>query len=125
MMQAVLRVQEQALGLIMMVLFGRHRRRGMAPETEAGAPETKRLWGWEWLLLPAISPATSILVGALQLPRRPRKKTSERRKSDGNEGSRPRRTLPGDGKPLFGELTMAPLLCSSLQRRRLQASDSG
>ena len=76
MVQAVLQVQEQALSLIMGVgvLLGRHRRRGVVPETEARAPETKRLWGWEWLLpAAALSLATSILVEALQLPRRPRR----------------------------------------------------
>jgi hypothetical protein len=74
--QEVLRVWIQALSLIMVVrvLFGRLRRRGMVPETETRTPETKRLAGWEWLLLVvARSLATSILVEALQLPRRPRR----------------------------------------------------
>ena len=90
MMQAVLRVQEQALSLIIVrFLLGRHRRRGVVPETEARAPETKRLRGWEWLLLPALRLATSISVEALQKPRRLNRSPG----SDASirpEGSRPR-----------------------------------
>ena len=94
MIQEVLRGL-QALGLvrIVRVLFGRLRRRGMVPESETRTPETKRHASWEWLLrVAARRLAKSILVEALQLPRRPRR-IPPCDASLGKGDSRPGRTL--------------------------------
>ena len=86
MMQAVIRVQ-QSLGLIRGVILGRHRRR-LFSEAEARAMVIKRLRGWEWLPLPALSLVTSILVEALLLKPRRLSRSPRSGASIGTEGIR-------------------------------------
>jgi hypothetical protein len=80
----------------------------VVPETEARAPETKRLRGGVWLLLTATGLASFInFGGGSAAVKKAKKGSSERRKS--RKGRKPHRTDANDGKPLFGDLTMAPL----------------
>jgi hypothetical protein len=67
MMMQVLRVESQALSLIMGVEICPRHRRGMIPETRS--KDFKRLRGWVWLLLTAERLATSISVKTLRFGR--------------------------------------------------------